>query len=159
MRLRRAATGVAMLGVLASGCGGEDTTAASCPELADEVIATVQDLVDQVSSEAPEVDFEGLDGRMEDFRRQAEDLGCSDDEMERLVLERVDDIEVEGPLGAGPARAAPGHHRRDDGLSGALPGDPPSPRAAAVTATRLGQPTRPSHGMPDRIAASRSYSS
>lgn len=97
MRLRRAATGVAMLGVLASGCGG-DGTAASCPELADEVIATVQGLVDQVSSEAPEVDFEGLDGRMEDFQRQADDLGCSDDEMERLVLERVDDIEVEGPL-------------------------------------------------------------
>lgn len=78
-------------------CGGSDS-AASCPELADEVIATVQELVEQVSTSEPNVDFEGLEGEISSFEAQADELGCTDDEMERIVTERVDDIEVEGPL-------------------------------------------------------------
>jgi hypothetical protein len=95
--LRRGAAAVAALALVAPGCGGDDA-ATSCPELADEVIAAVQQMVDQATEEQPDADFDGLEGRMAEFEEQADELGCSDDEMERLVLERVDDIEVEGPL-------------------------------------------------------------
>lgn len=94
---RRARVLVAMVVALAaSGCGGGET----CETLVDSAMELVQDAIDQLDrmsveelaaaeGEAPDA-FRRLEAEGEALGERAGELGCSRDEVARLVADRVD---------------------------------------------------------------------
>lgn len=81
-----------------------DTATASCEELADEVIAQVQVIVDELSDAtledlgrddllAPETQQE-----LDELGQRVEDSGCDEEEMDRLLADRADRIQGEGVI-------------------------------------------------------------
>ena len=80
------------------------STAASCEELADDVIAQVQVIVDELSDATledlgrddllpPETEQE-----LDQLGQRVEDSGCDEEEMERLLADRADRIQGEGVI-------------------------------------------------------------
>ena len=116
------ATALVFVAALLTGCAGADTSApqdsgdgvspestsagatmASCAELADEVIAQVQVIVDELSDARLE-DLgrddllpAGTQQQLDDLEGRVRDAGC-DDEMDRLLSERADQIEGGGVI-------------------------------------------------------------
>lgn len=117
------ATALVLVAALLTGCAGADTSApqdsgdgvspestsadatmaASCAELADEVIAQVQVIVDELS-DAQLGDLgrddllpAGTQQQLDDLEGRVRDAGC-DDEMDRLLSERADQIEGGGVI-------------------------------------------------------------
>jgi hypothetical protein len=99
---------IAALGLIAGACGGDDA-ANSCEGVADEAIATFQDVLDEVDTmtleeaaamgdEEPEFIVE-METKLEELEAQADSLGCSDAEMEELFLDRLDNLTAEGMIG------------------------------------------------------------
>jgi len=98
---------IAALGLVAAACGGDD--AGSCEGVADDAIATFQDVLDEVDTmtmeeaaamgdEEPEFIVE-MERKLEELEAQADSLGCSDAEMEELFLARLDNLTAEGMVG------------------------------------------------------------
>ena len=98
---------VAALGLLAAACGG-DSGGGSCESVADDAIEVVQDVINEMDSlsleeiagmeEEPEA-LQDMERRAEELQQQADDLGCSDAEMEQLLNARVGQLSAEGMFG------------------------------------------------------------
>ncbi|MDY7105961.1 MAG: hypothetical protein S0880_32650 [Actinomycetota bacterium] len=113
--MRRSLTAVlAVMALILAGCGGDDDSAdgASCVDLAGEMMELLQDTIDVASDmtleemiasgeeDTPEFLVE-LETEGEALEERAEEIGCSDEEMEQLMCDRVDEIEAEGPFAEG----------------------------------------------------------
>ena len=107
---------IAALGLLAGACGGGGD-AGSCAGVADDAIDAVQSMVNELDSlsldemaamEKPNerkpaeedpafmVDFEET---MTELEGRADELGCSDAEMEELLKDRADSLTADGMFG------------------------------------------------------------
>lgn len=96
---------VAVTALVAAACGGGGT--ASCEDVADDAIAAIQAVIDAVddmsledmasSQEPPE--FAEFERKGEELQQRAAELGCSDEEMSRLIEARIDRLEADGPVG------------------------------------------------------------
>lgn len=94
----------AAFGLIATGCGGD--SAGSCADVADEAIVLFQEFLNEASSMTEEDFISGGEAMFEDFEAKGEkldeqisDLGCSDEEMDSLMAERVGGLDAGGPLG------------------------------------------------------------
>ena len=81
---------------------------ASCAEVADEAIAVIQDFVDEVSALSVDEIFaagenvpgvDDFEARGEALQQQADDAGCSDEEMQSLINQRLGDLESDSEFG------------------------------------------------------------
>jgi len=99
---------VAALGLVAASCGG-DSAAGSCDAIADDAIDVFQVVITELDAmslddlsalgdEDPAVIVE-MEQKMDDLQAQADDLGCSDAEIEELLDERVGDLTADGVFG------------------------------------------------------------
>ncbi len=98
---------VAALGLVAGACGG-DSGGGSCESVADDAIQVFQEVIDEFDNmtleEAGTLDDEpafvtDMEAKFEALQEEADDLGCSDAEMEELFLARIDNLTAEGLLG------------------------------------------------------------
>jgi hypothetical protein len=96
---------IATLGLVVAGCGGD--SAGSCEGVADEAIEIFQDAINEIdemsledlaSGNEPEALVE-MEERAESLQVQAEDLGCSDAEMEELINARTGSLTADGEFG------------------------------------------------------------
>lgn len=82
----------------------QNTETASCEELADEVIAQVQVIVDELSDATLEdLGRDDLlppetEQQLDELGERVEDSGCDEDEMDRLLADRADRIQGEGVI-------------------------------------------------------------
>lgn len=103
---------IAVLSAMAltlAACGGDDDDAAggdSCEDLADEGIALIEDAL----SEAADLDLEEiaaaggeepefvteLQTKGEELEARQDELGCTEEEMDALMCDRIGDIEADG---------------------------------------------------------------
>lgn len=99
---------IAALGLVAGACGGDDA-GGSCEAVADEGIAVVQDVINEVDEmsledvmamgdEDPDFIIE-MEKKFEELQDQADSLGCSDAEMEELFADRMGDLTADGEIG------------------------------------------------------------
>ena len=98
---------MAALGLVAAACGG-DSGGASCESVADDAIQVIQDVIDELDSlsleeiasmeDEPEA-LADMERRADELQDQANELGCSDAEMEELLNARVGNLEAEGMFG------------------------------------------------------------
>ena len=98
---------MAALGLIAASCGG-GASADSCEGVADEAIEIIQEIIDEFDSlsladlesmdEEPEA-FVELEARGEALETKADDLGCSDAEMDQLFGSRVGNLKADGFFG------------------------------------------------------------
>lgn len=99
---------IAALGLVAGACGG-DGGSGSCEGVADDAIATFQDVLDEVDTmtleeaaamgdEEPDFIVE-METKLEELEAQADSLGCSDAEMEELFVARLGSLTAEGMVG------------------------------------------------------------
>jgi len=97
---------VAALGLVAAACGGDD--AGSCEGVADEAMDVVQDLINELDSlsleemasmEEEPAAFAEMEEKMESLQEQADSLGCTDDEMQQLFMEKADGLTADGMFG------------------------------------------------------------
>ncbi len=97
---------VVAFALVAAACSGGG--AASCESVADEAIGLVQGIIDEfddmsledlaaLENEPPQ--FDELEQKANELEAKAEELGCSDAEMEKLMNERAGDLKAEGPFG------------------------------------------------------------
>ncbi len=101
---------VAALGLVAGACGGSDSGGGSCASVADEAISAFQDVINEFDAlslddaaalggeEEPQF-LTDMETRMDNLQEQADDLGCSDETMEELFLDRIDTLTAEGMFG------------------------------------------------------------
>ena len=94
----------AAFGLVVTACGGDG--AGSCAEVADEAIVLFQEFLDDASSmteadfvSSGEAMFEDFEQKGEELDAKINDLGCSDEEMNSLMAERVDSLDAGGILG------------------------------------------------------------
>jgi hypothetical protein len=97
---------MAALGLLAAACGGD--SGGSCESVADDAIQVIQDVINELDSlsleeiaameEEPEA-LADMERRADELQDRANELGCSDAEMEELLNARVGDLEAEGMFG------------------------------------------------------------
>ncbi|MDJ0923048.1 MAG: hypothetical protein QNJ77_00690 [Acidimicrobiia bacterium] len=97
---------LAALGLVAAACGGD--SAGSCESVADDAIQVIQEVIDELDSltleelgnldEEPEV-IQNMEKRADELQAQANELGCSDSEMEELLNARVGNLEADGMFG------------------------------------------------------------
>lgn len=98
---------LAVFGLVVAACGGGT---ASCEDIADDVIGMVQEVIDEVDQMSPE-DLAALSGdqepefmadfeqRSEDLRMDAEEAGCSDQELAELFSARASTLTAESEVG------------------------------------------------------------
>jgi hypothetical protein len=104
----RVVVATALAAALAA-CGGGDgpvepESLGSCAEVADAAVGVIQDSIDALdaaeSGAEPDAEeiavLEDLGNRLED---RARDLGCADDEMTALMIERADLLEADSVMG------------------------------------------------------------
>ena len=81
---------------------------ASCAEVADEAITVIQDFVDEVSALSVEEIFatdenvpgiDDFEARGEELQEKADDAGCSDEEMQSLINQRLSRLESDSEFG------------------------------------------------------------
>ena len=118
---KRFASAFVLVATLLAGCAGADssaedaagdanadsttssTTTASCAELADELIAQVQVIVEELSdARLEDLGREdllpaGTQQQLDELDERVQDAGC-DDEMDRLLAERADQIQGGGVI-------------------------------------------------------------
>lgn len=98
--------------LLLPACGGSENEpqdagdAESCEDVADLTIDLMQNMLDEISGmsaaeftggeQLPE-SFQQFQTDAEELRTRGEELGCSTEEMQTLIQERVDQLEAEGP--------------------------------------------------------------
>jgi len=97
---------LAVFGLVVAACGGGT---ASCEDVADETIDLVQGVIDEVDQMSPEDlaamgeeqpefmnDFEQ---QSEELRQDAEDAGCTDEQLAELFSERASSLTAESEFG------------------------------------------------------------
>lgn len=100
------------LALVAAACGSQPET---CDEVADETIALMQDLIDNVEAEFGEQSLEDIIERMlageelpsvvafeeeaDQLSERAGELGCTQEQLEKAVASRTDRLEATTPLG------------------------------------------------------------
>ena len=108
---------VLMLSLIIAACGGDDDDdngavtniedAETCEQVADIAIAEIQNLLDAVSNltmadlmseDEPEA-LTNFETEFEAIGDKADEIGCSDEEMQGLFEDRVDSLTAEGPVG------------------------------------------------------------
>ncbi len=98
---------LAALGLLAASCGGDDAGGDSCEGVADEFIVIMQDVIDELdamslddlgATETPPA-IDDLEQKGDALQEKADDLGCSNAEMEVLIDARVGNLTSDGLLG------------------------------------------------------------
>lgn len=98
---------LAALGLVAAACGG-DSGGGSCESVADEAIEVIQEVIDEMDSlsleeiasmeEEPAV-LQDMEKRADELQVQADELGCSDAEMEQLLNARAGNLTADGMFG------------------------------------------------------------
>ena len=99
-----------VLGLLVAACGGDDAgvdykdpaSIGDCDQLLDAGMALLQDFIDEVdglgldalASEEPPEAFIQLEADGTALTARGEELGCSAEELDTGIVERVDDLEV-----------------------------------------------------------------
>ncbi len=101
---------IAALGLITASCGGgDDAGAGSCDAVADDAISAFQTVITELDSmtldelsalgdEDPQVIVD-MEQKIESLQTQADDLGCSESEMQELLNARVGDLTSEGMFG------------------------------------------------------------
>lgn len=103
-----------LVSLLVAACGGDDDDngggdvtsiedAETCEQVMDVAMQEIQTLLDAASDMeltelASSQEFTDFQSEMETAGVKSEEIGCSDDEMETLYNERVDDLTAEGPV-------------------------------------------------------------
>lgn len=97
---------VAALGLVAAACGGD--SGGSCESVADDAIDVIQEVIDEMDAlsleeiaameEEPQA-LQDMERRAEELQDQANDLGCSDAEMEQLLNARAGNLTANGMFG------------------------------------------------------------
>jgi len=96
---------MAALGLVVAACGGD--SAGSCESVADDAIDIFQDAINEIdkmsleelaSGDEPQALVE-MEERADELQGQAEELGCSDAEMEELMNARAGDLTADGEFG------------------------------------------------------------
>ncbi len=103
-----------VLALVAVACGDDDDAGAgaldTCEGIADAGIAMIQDVIDEIDDmtleeqialggeEEPEV-FTEMERRGEELELAADEIGCSDDEMASLVVDRLGDLTSDSDFG------------------------------------------------------------
>ena len=98
---------LAALGLVIAACGG-DSGGDSCESVADDAIQVIQEVINEMDSltleelgameEEPEA-LADMERRAEELQDKANELGCSDAEMEELLNARVGNLQAEGMFG------------------------------------------------------------
>lgn len=98
---------LAALGLLTAACGG-DSGGGSCESVADNAIDVIQEVIDEMDSlsleeiasmeEQPQV-LVDMEKRADELQQQADDLGCSDADMEQLLNARAGNLSADGMFG------------------------------------------------------------
>ena len=101
------------VGLFAAACGGDDDEnggdvtsiedAETCEQVMDVAMQEIQSLLDAASDMemtelAASQEFTDFQAGMEAAGTKSDEIGCSDEEMETLYNERVDDLTAEGPV-------------------------------------------------------------
>lgn len=100
MRRVQAVAACLSVALLAPGCSGR-----SCADVADDFVGALQDVLDQAAEMSP-ADLQTPDGQLPAFvgdvetegerlEEEAISLGCTDEQMQTLVAERIDSLEAE----------------------------------------------------------------
>jgi hypothetical protein len=108
--MRKISVFLAALGLFAGACGGGDSAGDSntCEGLADQAIGLFQDVVDEIDGMSVEEitasngNFASLDALTEEMtslQDQAEAIGCSNTDMEQLLVDRLDSLTAETQFG------------------------------------------------------------
>lgn len=103
-----------LVGLIASACGGDDDNgnggsvtnvedAETCEQVMDVAMLEIQGLLDAASDMeltelATSQEFTDFQTEFEALDAKSVELNCSDEEMEALYNERVDDLTAEGPV-------------------------------------------------------------
>jgi hypothetical protein len=103
--LKRLVPVIAAFGLVVAACGGGT---ASCEDIANDAVALVQDIIDEVDTMSPD-ELAGLDQDPDfitDFEQKAEELdeeaaaaGCSNEELSQLVAEQSGSLTAESEFG------------------------------------------------------------
>ena len=98
---------MAALALIVAACGG-DSGGDSCESVADDAIQVIQDVIDELDSltleeiaameEEPEA-LADMERRADELQQKANELGCTDAEMQQLLDARVGNLEAEGMFG------------------------------------------------------------
>ncbi len=94
-----------------AGCGSSGPS--TCSEVVDDVVDLIQDLIDEVEQEASNASIEDLlslgeealpsierfERASEEIDARAAELGCTQDELGRLVVERSGRLTAQTPIG------------------------------------------------------------
>lgn len=98
---------MAAIGLVVAACGG-DSGGDSCEGVADDAIEVIQDVINEMDSltleeiaamdEEPEA-LADMERRADELQEKANELGCSDAEMQELLNARVGNLEAEGMFG------------------------------------------------------------
>ena len=96
---------LAVLGLVAGACGG-DSGGDSCEGVADEAVALIQGVLDEIGDASledvatlDESIFADLDEQGPALEVKATELGCSDETMEELLRDRASSLTADGPFG------------------------------------------------------------
>jgi hypothetical protein len=104
-----------VLALVVAACGDDDAADAgsldSCESIADAGIAMIQDVIDEIddmtleeqialgsSEEEPQM-FQDMEARGEELETRAEEVGCSDEQMAELVVDRLSDLSSDSDFG------------------------------------------------------------
>lgn len=104
-----------VLALVLAACGDDDAAEPasldSCESIADAGIAMVQEVIDEIddltleeqialgaSEEEPEM-FQNMEARGQELETRAEEVGCSDDEMAQLVMDRLGNLSSDSDFG------------------------------------------------------------
>ncbi len=104
MMLRRGAL-LGAIALVVAACGGGD--AGGCPAIADDAVALVQDVIDEVDAMSldelatlGEGDLLGdFEAQAQDLEQRAEDADCSDEELGTLLQERAGQLSATTEFG------------------------------------------------------------
>lgn len=107
--MKRVLLAVAVFGLVVAACGGDGGDAGSCADIADEGIAAIQEVINEIDtmslddltalgSEDPEF-ITDMETRMDELDERSTELGCSDEELAELVQDRVGDLSADSEFG------------------------------------------------------------
>jgi hypothetical protein len=104
--MRKIITLLAVGGLLIGSCGG-GSDADTCEGIADQGMAVVQDMLDEIDDMSVEELLAGeepaaitdLTAKMDELEVRADELGCSDEEMEELFTARLGNLTADSDYG------------------------------------------------------------
>lgn len=106
-KMRKLFVLIAAMSLFVAACGGDSDGGASCESVADDAISLFQDVINEMDSMSDEDLASGdepaalteLESKSDELQTRANDLGCSDEEMEELLTARIGDLTSDGLFG------------------------------------------------------------